>query len=370
MGRRTADDARQIRRWRAIARHVAAIRKNCEQGDLDVPPAAAAGRAALGLRQPRSHDEPPRPAPIRIGISACLLGEAVRFDGGHKRDTFLTETFGRFVEWVPVCPEVECGLGTPRESMRLVRVGQRRAAAHRQDGRRSHRSDGEYTPSGASRELASEDLCGYVLKKDSPSCGLERVKVYGAHNVPAKIRAGIFAARLVERFPDLPVEEEGRLSDPRLRENFVERVFAYWRLRDLFSGTMEPGRARALSHRAQADPDGAFARGVSAARASGGARTGVPAQDLERRYTEAFMAALAVIATAAPARERAAAHGRILQGPARSRNRRPSCSPRSTTIAAGSCRSSCRSRCCGTTSGCTTCRTWPDSCIWSRIRRS
>jgi uncharacterized protein YbgA (DUF1722 family) len=146
-------------------------------------------------------------------------------------------------------------------------------------------------------ELASEDLCGYVLKKDSPSCGLERVKVYGAHNVPARSGRGLFAARLVERFPDLPVEEEGRLSDPRLRENFVERVFAYWRLRGLFGGAWNVG-ALVRFHTAHklilmAHAPGAYERlGRLVARA----RT-VPRGGLERRYSAAFMAALTVIAT-------------------------------------------------------------------------
>ena len=149
-------------------------------------------------------------------------------------------------------------------------------------------------PSGVS-ELASEQLSGYVLKKDSPSCGLERVKVYGAHNVPSKSGRGLFASRLVERFPDLPVKEEGRLSDPRLRENFVERVFAYGGSA-LFSGQMEPRRTGPVSHGAQADPDGAFAEGVSAARASGGTCADA-ADESEQRYRRAFMAALAVIAT-------------------------------------------------------------------------
>ncbi len=194
MGRRTADDARQIRRWRAIARHVAAIRKHCEQGDLACRrrQRQAVLHWAYDSREKMLTDRPRgkrrtevSSVPIRIGISSCLLGEDVRFDGGHKRDAFLTETFGPFVEWVPVCPEVEFGLGTPRETMRLVATRRRRAAAHRQDRRRSDRG---WTArrGGASRALASEDLSGYVLKKDSPSCGMERVKVYGAHGVPAR----------------------------------------------------------------------------------------------------------------------------------------------------------------------------------------
>ena len=168
---------------------------------------------------------------MRIGISSCLLGEGVRFDGGHKRDTYLTEIFGKFVEWVPVCPEVECGLGTPRESMRLVSTD---GGVRLLTGKTRIDHTERMTLYSRRRvdELSSSDLCGYVLKKDSPSCGLERVKVYGTHGVPLKSGRGVFASRLTERFPSLPVEEEGRLSDPRLRENFVERVFAYSRLRE------------------------------------------------------------------------------------------------------------------------------------------
>ena len=240
--------------------------------------------------------EPPADRPIRIGISACLLGEAVRYDGGHKRDAFLTGTFSPFVEWVPVCPEVECGMGTPRESMRLVRVGKdvrllSVKTAIDLTGRLESYSRERVA------QLEAENLSGYVLKKDSPSCGLERVKVYDAHQVPARSGRGLFAARLVERFPHLPVEEEGRLSDPRLRENFVERVFAYWRLRGLFGGRWNVG-ALVGFHTAHklilmAHSPAAYQQlGRLVARA----RT-VPKAELERRYTGTFMAALAVVAT-------------------------------------------------------------------------
>lgn len=234
--------------------------------------------------------------PIRIGISSCLLGEPVRFDGGHKRDPFLTETFGAFVEWVPVCPEVECGFGTPRESMRLVHVdnGVRlltvRTAVDLTDRMVEY----------ARRRVAAldaEDLSGYVLKKDSPSCGMDRVKIYSTRGVPERSGRGIFAARLVERFPSLPVEEEGRLSDARLRENFIERVFAYWRLRRLFSDRWNL-RALVDFHTAHKlilmahSPEAYRQLGRLVARARGVGRA-----DLKRRYTEMFMSALTVIAT-------------------------------------------------------------------------
>ena len=241
-------------------------------------------------------DRSDSPRPIRLGISACLLGESVRFDGGHKRDPFLTETFGPLVEWVPVCPEVECGLGTPRESMRLVRVdtGIRlltvRTAADVTDQLQQY----------AERrvgELEADDLSGYVLKRDSPSCGMERVKVYGGQGAPARSGRGLFAASLMERFPALPVEEEGRLGDPRLRENFVERVFAYWRLRSLFGVRWTLGSLVAF-HTAHKlilmahSPEAYRTLGRLVARAHG-----VPRPDLQRRYSERFMSALRVIAT-------------------------------------------------------------------------
>ncbi len=174
------------------------------------------------------------PASIRIGISACLLGEKVRYDGGHKRDNYLVETFGRYVEWVPVCPEVEMGLGTPRETLRLVRIGNDvhmvmpKTGADHTDGMRAYAAR-------RVRELVREELRGYILKKDSPSCGMERVRVFDAHGVPSKSGRGLFAEALLQHFPHLPVEEEGRLCDARLRENFIERVFAYERLRLLFT---------------------------------------------------------------------------------------------------------------------------------------
>ncbi len=175
--------------------------------------------------------------PIRIGVSSCLLGEQVRFDGGHKRSDFLTETLGRFVEFVPVCPELEIGLGVPRESIRLVR-GPDHAGAIRLVGNKTGLDHTDKMHEYAERRTAAlgrEELSGYVLKKDSPSCGMERVRVYATSGMATRDGAGLFASALMRRYPSLPVEEEGRLNDPHLRENFVERVFAYRRLRSFFS---------------------------------------------------------------------------------------------------------------------------------------
>ena len=174
-------------------------------------------------------------APIRIGVSSCLLGSAVRWDGGHKRDAFLVDQLGPFVEWVPVCPEVEIGMGVPRETIRLVeRAGELRLVAER-----SGVDHGDAMRAWARRrlrELAALELSGYVLKQDSPSCGLERVPVWSAGGTPERRGRGLFAQALLRACESLPVEEEGRLRDARLRENWIERVFAYHRLRSFFAG--------------------------------------------------------------------------------------------------------------------------------------
>ncbi len=173
-------------------------------------------------------------APIRVGVSSCLLGRKVRWDAGHKRDRFVTDVLGAYVEWVPVCPEVELGMGIPREPVRLVRdEGGVRMIADRSG--RDHTGAMRRWAKRRVRELEKLELCGYVLKKDSPSCGMERVRVYAASGMPQKNGRGLFADALLQHFESLPVEEEGRLHDPRLRENFVERVFAYRRLRSLFA---------------------------------------------------------------------------------------------------------------------------------------
>lgn len=171
-------------------------------------------------------------APLRLGISRCLLGDEVRFDGGHKQDHFLTDLFGRYVDWVPVCPEVEAGLGTPREAMRLVGDPQRPRLITIKSGK-DHTEAVETMAADRIQEFKRMDLSGYVFKKDSPSCGVERVRIYNDRGMPARKSVGIFARAFIERLPLIPVEEEGRLNDPALRENFIERVFCYRRYQDL-----------------------------------------------------------------------------------------------------------------------------------------
>ena len=234
--------------------------------------------------------------PIRIGVSACLLGDEVRYDGGHKRDRFLTDVLGPCVEWVKVCPEVEAGMGTPREPIHLV-------AAHGGVRLLTVKTGIDHTErmttfaGRRAAELADADLCGYVLKKDSPSCGMTRVKVYDGKGPGQRTGIGLFARALLERFPDLPVEDEGRLFDARLRENFIERVFAYRRLRDLFESRWTVG-SLVRFHTAHklvlmAHSPAAYSRlGRVVAEAKS-----APRPEIRAHYSATFMAALAIVAT-------------------------------------------------------------------------
>jgi uncharacterized protein YbbK (DUF523 family) len=196
----------------------------------------------------------------RIGISACLLGEPVRYDGGHKRDAWLVDVLGPHVEWVPVCPEVEAGFGTPRETIDLVRMQDGAVAVKTT---RTNRDVTETLRRYAARrveELAGDRLSGYVLKADSPSCGPSGVHMRldgwtpedrsPAAEDPSRAPAGgggqtgpgLFAAAIAARFPDLPIADEQRLGDPARRREFLERVFAHHR--DASAGAGGPGRGR------------------------------------------------------------------------------------------------------------------------------
>ncbi len=243
-----------------MARRVAAgaAARTSSSSDLPAPPPSTRGVW---------RDE----APVRIGISSCLLGRPVRWDGGHKRDAFLTDQLAPFVEWVPVCPELEIGMGVPRETIRLTASdGELRLVAERSGTdwtARMRAWSKRRVP-----QLEDLELCGYVLKKDSPTCGMERVRVWNAPGRAEKRGRGLFAEELLAGCRSLPVEEEGRLCDPRLRENSIERVFAYRRLRSFLAERWHVGRLVAEAKQ----------RGPALVR---------------ERYAQGFMAALRQLAT-------------------------------------------------------------------------
>lgn len=239
--------------------------------------------------------------PVRLGISSCLLGETVRYDGGHKRDPFLVQTLGPMVEWVLVCPEVEVGLGTPREAIRLVHDPSAKDGVRLVTGKTGVELTQQMRRYSRQRvrALAKEGLSGYVVKKDSPSCGMERVKVWRDAGPAERNGRGLFTAELMRQYPNMPVEEEGRLHDPRLRENFIDRVFMYRRIRSLFSGRWTVGdlvsfhtahKLTLMAHSLQGYRE--LGRLVAEAK-------GVPRVELARRYEDEMMTALAKPATRA-----------------------------------------------------------------------
>ncbi len=248
------------------------------------------------MKPPAGPSEAAPDTPIRIGVSSCLLGNAVRFDAGHKRDGFLVDMVGPHVDWVPVCPEVELGLGIPRPTLRLERADGDVRLVQPKTGSNYTAAMRRYAANRVA-QLAAEELCGYVLKKDSPSCGMERVKVYDGRAMPSKSGRGLFAEALMRRLPNLPIEEEGRLNDPALRESFIERVFAYHRLRALFTRRWTVGGVVALhtAHKLQlmAHAPKAYAE---LGRLVANAKT-MPRPQLRERYESAFMQALGVSAT-------------------------------------------------------------------------
>lgn len=177
---------------------------------------------------------------IRIGISACLLGDRVRWDGGHKKDRYITDVLGAHFNFVPVCPEVEVGMGVPRESVRLLGD----TSSPRMVGNKTGKDWTDRMRSFMAKrlkQLERYNFSGYILKKDSPSCGMERVRVYQESGAPLKQGRGFFGGAIVDHFPNLPIEEEGKLNDPALRENFIVRVFSYSRLQDLFKTGFDKG---------------------------------------------------------------------------------------------------------------------------------
>ena len=165
---------------------------------------------------------------IKLGISRCLLGERVRYDGGHKLDRYLRDTLGAFVTWVPVCPEVECGLPIPRESMRLAGEPDHPRLLTTRTGI-DHTERMQTWIERRLPELEKENLCGFIFKTRSPSSGMRGVRIYTDEGQPGRTGAGLFAKAFMEHFPFIPVEDEGRLRDAGLRENFIERIFVFHR---------------------------------------------------------------------------------------------------------------------------------------------
>jgi uncharacterized protein YbgA (DUF1722 family)/uncharacterized protein YbbK (DUF523 family) len=225
-----------------------------------------------------------------------LLGDKVRYDGGHKLDRFLTDILGQWVDYVPVCPEVECGLPVPRESMRLEGDPE----SPRLVTTRTKMDKTAQMMQWAKRrvaELEKENLLGFIFKSGSPSSGMERVKVYDRNGMPSKKGSGMFARAFMEHFPLLPVEEEGRLNDPALRENFIERIFTLARWREILSARKNRGgliefhtghKMMILSHSTSYYRD--MGRMVAQSKE-------IPIKELFARYEESLLKALKLMAT-------------------------------------------------------------------------
>lgn len=178
---------------------------------------------------------------MKIGISTCLLGQKVRYDGGHKHDRYLTDILGKYVTYVPVCPETESGLPVPREAMRLIGEIENPKLVTIQTGIDQTKRLQDWSSSKVN-VLKDENLCGFIFKSKSPSSGMERVKVYNDKGHPVPKGRGIFAGMFMDRLPLIPVEEDGRLNDPNLRENFITRIFVFSRWRELLEKDLTVGR--------------------------------------------------------------------------------------------------------------------------------
>ncbi len=234
---------------------------------------------------------------VRVGVSACLLGESVRFNAGHKRDRFVSDRLAQYFELVPVCPEVGIGLGIPREPIRLVGDPQQPRAV----GTRHEAVDVTSPLTDYAHRMHRElgDISGYIFKSKSPSCGMERVKVYGRDGSLRGSGRGIYAAEIMRANPLLPVEEEGRLNDPILRENFIERLYAYRRWQELLEEGVTPATLVAFHTRHKLI---LMAHGAHRARGLGRliARVGSePIEPLTAEYGAGFMNVLAYRATRA-----------------------------------------------------------------------
>lgn len=178
---------------------------------------------------------------MKIGISTCLLGENVRYDGGHKLNRYLRDELGKYVNYIPVCPETESGLPVPREAMRLVGDPENPRLVTIQS-RVDHTGRLEEWGRQKLEELDKENLCGFIFKAKSPSSGMERVKVYNDKGHPVPRGRGVFAGMFMDKFPLVPVEEDGRLNDPGLRENFITRIFVFNRWLEIQKKGLTAGR--------------------------------------------------------------------------------------------------------------------------------
>ncbi len=170
---------------------------------------------------------------IRLGVSSCLLGEKVRYDGGHKFNPYVAEVLGEYAEFIPVCPEVEVGLPTPRDTLRLVENEANQVRLVFAKSGEDITARMEAWARERVKQLAQRHLDGFVFKAKSPSSGMERIKLYDRNGVPRRTGVGVFARIFMETFPLLPVEDEGRLHDPRLRENFIAAIFTLQRFRSM-----------------------------------------------------------------------------------------------------------------------------------------
>ena len=195
-------------------------------------PKSVRGSASAEIKNQNAPTHPLNDYKIKIGISSCLLGKEVRYDGGHSHDRFLTQTLGMFTEYVPVCPETECGMPTPREALRLVGTAEDPRLLTQKTGVDKTDQMNVWIEKRL-KTLEQENLCGFIFKSKSPSSGLYRVRVYGEGGSVRKNGTGLFAKAFTKRFPSIPVEESGRLHDPKLREHFIESIFSYQRWRTL-----------------------------------------------------------------------------------------------------------------------------------------
>ena len=277
----------------------------------------------------------PDPTRLRLGVSACLLGQPVRYDGGHKRDGFVADWLGAHFDLLPVCPEVAIGLGVPRQPIRIVQT----AAGLRVRGVHDPTLDVTDALDAVAARVTRDtpDLHGYVLKTDSPSCGMARVSTYTEAGLPTGQASGAYAAGLLARLPLLPVEQDSGLHNPALRENFIERVFAYARWRTLTAGNVSGAALIDFHSRHKyqllAHNQAAYRRlGPLVARAGRH-----PTTALLDNYGSQFMAALARLASV----------GNHVNGSTTATG--PSCSARSTTFSTTARPCWCPSTCCGIT---------------------